>query len=41
VTSNSKINPGPFGSHAVEYLAPVLLPGAIEIGEESLSEFFA
>jgi hypothetical protein len=37
----SKINLGPFGPHTVECLAPVLLPGAIEIGEESLSEFLA
>jgi hypothetical protein len=37
----SKINLGPLGQHAVEYFAPVLLPGAVEIGEESLSEFRA
>jgi hypothetical protein len=37
----SKINLGPFGPHAGEYLAPVLLPGAIEMGDKNLSEFFA
>jgi hypothetical protein len=29
------------GPHAREYLAPMLLSGAIEIAEESLSEFLA
>ena len=32
---------GPLGSHAVECRAPVLLPGAIEVGEESLGKFYA
>ena len=34
-----KIELGPFGHHAVEYFAAVLLPGAIETGKKFLSEF--
>jgi hypothetical protein len=37
----SKINLGPFAPDAFQYLAPVLPPGAIEISDESLSEFLA
>jgi hypothetical protein len=30
---------GPFGHHAVEYLAAMLLPRAIKTGKEFFSEF--
>jgi hypothetical protein len=36
-----KIELGPFGHHAVEYFAAVLLPDAIKTGKEVLSEFLA
>jgi hypothetical protein len=36
-----KIELGPFGHHAVEYLAAMPLPGAVETGKEALSEFLA
>ena len=34
-----KIKLGPFGHHAVEYFATMLLPHAIKTGKEGLSEF--
>jgi hypothetical protein len=34
-----KIELGPFGHHAVEYLAAMLLPRAIKTGKEVLAEF--
>ena len=34
-----KIELGPFGQHAVEYFAAVLLPRAIKTGKEDFSEF--
>jgi hypothetical protein len=34
-----KIDHGPFGQHAVEYLAAMLLPRMVEAGKEVLSEF--
>jgi hypothetical protein len=34
-----KIELGPFGHHAVEHFAAVLLPGAIETGKKFFGEF--
>ena len=34
-----KIELGPFGHHAVEYFAAVLLPRAIKTGKEFFTEF--
>jgi hypothetical protein len=36
-----KESEGPFSGQAVEYLVPVLLPQALEIGQEVLSKLLA